>query len=135
MKPDISREETSQSTDGSDDCPCAGSTRIAVHSESLERLIAEHPAEFFAGERFDPVGACAVREAVFASVELPETPTSPQAHADHLLNDVLSARDARGIAHFRRTHDVVAAVVHALARQGGGSAEPERREARERRAR
>ncbi|KJK17313.1 hypothetical protein UB46_35310 [Burkholderiaceae bacterium 16] len=89
MKPDISREETSQSTDGGDDCPLRWFDADRGAFESLERLIAEHPADFFAGERFDPVGACATREAVFASVELPETPTSPQAHADHLLNDVL----------------------------------------------
>ena len=87
-KPDLSREETSPNTDGGDDCPLRWFDTDRGAFDSLERLIAEHPADFFAGEHFDSVGACATREAVFASVELPETPTSPQAHADHLLNDV-----------------------------------------------
>lgn len=88
MKSDISREETSQSTDVDDDCPLRWFDADRGAFDSLEHLIAEHPADFFAGESFDPVGACAAREATFASVDLPEAPTSPQAHADHLLNDV-----------------------------------------------
>ncbi|MEK7695553.1 MAG: putative pyridoxal-dependent aspartate 1-decarboxylase, partial [Pseudomonadota bacterium] len=56
--------------------------------DDLERRVAEHPADFFAGQDFDPVGACATREASFASVQIPEDPTAPQQHADHLLNDV-----------------------------------------------
>ncbi|RZT43073.1 pyridoxal-dependent aspartate 1-decarboxylase PanP [Cupriavidus agavae] len=56
--------------------------------EDLERRIAEHPAGFFASADFEPAGACATREAQFASVDLPEHPTAPQVHADHLLHDV-----------------------------------------------
>jgi hypothetical protein len=29
--------------------------------DDLERRVAEHPADFFAGQDFDPVGACATR--------------------------------------------------------------------------
>lgn len=73
---------------GDADCPLHWFDADRGAFEDLERRIAEHPADFFASQDFDPVGACATREAQFASVELPEDPTAPQAHADHLLNDV-----------------------------------------------
>ncbi len=71
-----------------DDCPLHWFDADRGAFEDLERRIAEHPADFFAGTDFDPVGACATREAQFTSVDLPEDPTAPQAHADHLLHDV-----------------------------------------------
>ncbi|MDT6962604.1 putative pyridoxal-dependent aspartate 1-decarboxylase [Cupriavidus sp. SZY C1] len=70
------------------DCPLHWFDADRGAFEDLERRIADHPAEFFASADFDPVGACATREARFASVDLPEDPTAPQAHADHLLHDV-----------------------------------------------
>ena len=88
MKPDTSREETSQSTEQGDDCPLRWFDADLGAFESLERLIAEHPADYFASSDFDPVGACDTRAASFASVDLPEDPISPRVHADHLLNDV-----------------------------------------------
>jgi len=71
-----------------DDCPLHWFDADRGAFEDLERRIAEHPADFFASEDFEPAGACAPRAAQFASVELPENPTAPQAHADHLLHDV-----------------------------------------------
>jgi len=71
-----------------DDCPLHWFDADRGAFEDLERRIAEHPADFFAGEDFDPVDACTTREAQFASVALPEEPTAPQVHADHLLHDV-----------------------------------------------
>lgn len=71
-----------------DDCPLHWFDADRGAFEDLERRIAEHPADFFASQDFDPVGACATREAQFTSVDLPEDPTAPQAHADHLLHDV-----------------------------------------------
>lgn len=71
-----------------DDCPLHWFDADRGAFEDLERRIADHPADFFASQDFDPVGACATREAQFSSVDLPEDPTAPQAHADHLLHDV-----------------------------------------------
>lgn len=91
MKPDTSnnsREGFSQDHVADNDCPLHWFDADRGAFEDLERRIADHPADFFASTDFDPVGACATREASFTSVDLPENPTAPQLHADHLLHDV-----------------------------------------------
>ncbi|WP_338861627.1 putative pyridoxal-dependent aspartate 1-decarboxylase (plasmid) [Mycetohabitans rhizoxinica] len=56
----------------------------------LEQLIAQHPAAFFASNRFKPGGAYADAEMTFSMIDLPETAALPDAHAAHLLDDVFS---------------------------------------------
>jgi glutamate decarboxylase len=56
----------------------------------LERMIAEHPATFFASSQFKPGGMHAGSEATFSGVDIPEMPASPDALAAHLLDDVFS---------------------------------------------
>ncbi|MCG1018283.1 MULTISPECIES: hypothetical protein [Burkholderiaceae] len=56
----------------------------------LEQLIAQHPAAFFASNRFKPGGAHADVETTFSMVDLPETAALPDAHAAHLFDDVFS---------------------------------------------
>nr|WP_315596798.1 putative pyridoxal-dependent aspartate 1-decarboxylase [uncultured Cupriavidus sp.] len=85
---DNSREGSSPESGAGDDCPLHWFDADRGAFEDLEQRIAYHPADFFAGEDFDPVGACVTREAAFTSVELPENPTAPKLHADHLLHDV-----------------------------------------------
>ncbi len=85
---DNAREATAQDAHADTDCPLHWFDADRGAFEDLERRIAEHPADFFASGDFDPAGACATREAQFTSVDLPENPTAPQAHADHLLHDV-----------------------------------------------
>ena len=85
---DNSREAFSPESGTGDDCPLHWFDADRGAFEDLEQRIAYHPADFFAGEDFDPVGACETREAAFTSVELPENPTAPKLHADHLLHDV-----------------------------------------------
>ena len=84
----IDRETTPQETQSDTDCPLHWFDADRGAFDDLERRIADHPADFFASADYDPVGACATREAAFASVDLPENPTSPQVHADHLLHDI-----------------------------------------------
>ncbi|MCG1019618.1 putative pyridoxal-dependent aspartate 1-decarboxylase [Mycetohabitans sp. B4] len=56
----------------------------------LEQLIAQHPAAFFASNRFKPGGAHPDAETTFSMVDFPETAALPDAHAAHLLDDVFS---------------------------------------------
>nr|WP_255763182.1 pyridoxal-dependent decarboxylase [Mycetohabitans sp. B3] len=56
----------------------------------LEQLIAQHPATFFASNRFKPGGVHPDVETTFSMVDLPETAALPDAHAAHLLDDVFS---------------------------------------------
>ncbi|TCW87396.1 putative pyridoxal-dependent aspartate 1-decarboxylase [Burkholderia sp. SRS-46] len=56
----------------------------------LERLIAEHPAAFFASEHFGAGTSPADAEALFSTVEFPDTPAAPDAHAAHLFDAVFS---------------------------------------------
>ncbi|KWW36108.1 pyridoxal-dependent aspartate 1-decarboxylase PanP [Cupriavidus metallidurans] len=85
---DNAREATGNDAEMGEGCPLHWFDADLGAFDDLERRVAEHPADFFAGQDFDPVGACATREASFASVQIPEDPTAPQQHADHLLNDV-----------------------------------------------
>lgn len=89
---DNARDATGEATAGGahagEDCPLHWFDADRGAFDALEQRIADHPADFFAGADYEPVGACATREAAFASVTLPESPVPPQVHADHLLHDV-----------------------------------------------
>ena len=58
---DNAREATGNDAEMGEGCPLHWFDADLGAFDDLERRVAEHPADFFAGQDFDPVGACATR--------------------------------------------------------------------------
>jgi glutamate decarboxylase len=97
---------------------------------SLEQLIAQHPAAFFASNRFKLGSAHSDAETTVSMVDLPETAALLEAHAAHLLDDVFSRVMPVASSTFVGHMTSSLPVVFTVAREGAERAEPKCREAR-----